>query len=152
MVCIKICCLHCRKVVLATNIAETSITINDIVYVINGGKAKEKTYDALNKIACLFPTWISKASCKQRRGRAGRVKPGVCYHMFPKAMHEHHFIDHQLPEIMRTPLEQLCLQIKSLRLGGEQIYSIYTAFCGLLFSVSRQLHSKVKLICSQCAT
>lgn len=103
---------------IATNIAETSITINDIVYVINAGKAKEKSYDALNNIACLFPTWISKASCKQRRGRAGRVQPGVCYHLFPKAMYEKCFKEHQLPEIMRTPLEELCLKIKSINLGG----------------------------------
>ncbi|GMH39242.1 hypothetical protein BSKO_07140 [Bryopsis sp. KO-2023] len=107
-----------RKVVLATNIAETSITINDIVYVVNGGKAKEKSYDALNKIACLFPTWVSKASCRQRRGRAGRVQSGVCYHMMPKPMFEQNFQDHQLPEIMRTPLEELCLQIKTLKLGS----------------------------------
>eukprot|EP00803_Ostreobium_quekettii_P005001 evm.model.scf_1088.2 EVM.evm.TU.scf_1088.2 scf_1088:8376-21349(-) len=107
-----------RKVVLATNIAETSITINDVVYVVNGGKAKEKSYDALNKVACLFPVWISQASCKQRRGRAGRVRPGVCYHMFPKPMHEDCMQEHQLPELQRTPLEELCLQIKSLGLGG----------------------------------
>jgi len=109
-----------RKVVLATNIAETSITINDIVYVVNAGKAKEKSYDALNKIACLFPTWISKASCTQRKGRAGRVQPGHVYHLFPRSMYEHCFMDHQLPEIMRTPLAELCLQIKSLGLGCMQ--------------------------------
>lgn len=110
----------CRKVVLATNLAETSITINDIVYVVNGGKAKEKSYDALNKIACLFPTWISKASCTQRKGRAGRVQPGHVYHLFPRKMYEDCFMDHQLPEIMRTPLAELCLQIKSLGLGSMQ--------------------------------
>lgn len=105
---------------LATNIAETSITINDIVYVINPGKAKEKSYDPLNKIACLFPTWISKASCTQRKGRAGRVQPGNVYHLFPRSMHEECFIEHQMPEIMRTPLAELCLQIKSLGLGSMQ--------------------------------
>eukprot|EP00210_Caulerpa_lentillifera_P002836 g2710.t1 len=112
--------LGIRKIVLATNIAETSITINDIVYVVNGGKAKEKSYDALNKIACLFPTWISKASCVQRRGRAGRVQSGMVFHLFPRAMYKDHFLDHQLPEIMRTPLAELCLQIKSLGLGSMQ--------------------------------
>lgn len=112
-----------RKVVLATNIAETSITINDIVYVVNGGKAKEKSYDALNKIACLYPVWISKAACKQRRGRAGRVRPGICYHLFPKPMFDDHMLEYQVPELQRTPLEELCLQIKSLGLGpGESGY------------------------------
>lgn len=55
----------CRKIVLATNIAETSITIDDVVYVIDCGKAKETSYDALNKLACLTPAWVSKASAHQ---------------------------------------------------------------------------------------
>lgn len=55
----------CRKIVLATNIAESSITIDDVVYVIDCGKAKETSYDALNKLACLLPSWISKASAHQ---------------------------------------------------------------------------------------
>ncbi|XP_058070140.1 DExH-box ATP-dependent RNA helicase DExH1 isoform X3 [Magnolia sinica] len=105
-----------RKIVLATNIAESSITIDDVVYVIDCGKAKETSYDALNKLACLLPSWISKASAHQRRGRAGRVQPGKCYRLYPKiiydAMHEY-----QLPEILRTPLQELCLHIKSLQLG-----------------------------------
>ena len=66
-----------RKVILATNIAETSITIDDVVYVVDCGKSKEKSYDALNDMACLLPAWISKASARQRRGRAGRVRPGA---------------------------------------------------------------------------
>lgn len=77
-----------RKIILATNIAETStqllniiyyltgITIDDVVYVVDGGIMKEKGYDAQNKISTFFPVWISKANSKQRRGRAGRVQPG----------------------------------------------------------------------------
>lgn len=57
--------LSFRKIVLATNIAESSITIDDVVYVIDCGKAKETSYDALNKLACLLPSWISKASAHQ---------------------------------------------------------------------------------------
>ncbi|KAI7981009.1 hypothetical protein LOK49_Contig81G00001, partial [Camellia lanceoleosa] len=64
-----------RKIVLATNIAETSITINDVVFVIDCGKAKETSYDALNNTPCLLPSWISKVSAKQKRKRAGRVQP-----------------------------------------------------------------------------
>ena len=63
-----------RKIVVATNIAETSITIDDIVFVVDTGKAKEKTYDPVNKLACLLPAWVSRASARQRRGRAGRVQ------------------------------------------------------------------------------
>ncbi|XVF76079.1 hypothetical protein PTKIN_Ptkin13bG0237300 [Pterospermum kingtungense] len=105
-----------RKIVLATNIAESSITIDDVVYVMDCGKAKETSYDALNKLACLLPSWISKASAHQRRGRAGRVQPGVCYRLYPKLIHDA-MLEYQLPEILRTPLQELCLHIKSLQLG-----------------------------------
>ncbi|XP_057960511.1 DExH-box ATP-dependent RNA helicase DExH5, mitochondrial isoform X2 [Malania oleifera] len=106
-----------RKIVLATNIAETSITINDVVFVVDCGKAKETSYDALNNTPCLLPSWISKVSAQQRRGRAGRVQPGECYHLYPRCVYEA-FADYQLPEILRTPLQSLCLQIKSLKLGS----------------------------------
>ncbi|GMG99510.1 hypothetical protein Nepgr_001350 [Nepenthes gracilis] len=106
-----------RKIVLATNMAEASITINDIVFVVDCGKAKETTYDALNNTPCLLPSWISKASARQRRGRAGRVQPGECYHLYPRCVYEA-FADYQLPELLRTPLNSLCLQIKSLQIGS----------------------------------
>ncbi|KAK2635298.1 hypothetical protein Ddye_030090 [Dipteronia dyeriana] len=106
-----------RKIVLTTNIAETSITINDVVFVIDCGKAKETSYDALNNTSCLLPSWISKVSAQQRRGRAGRVQPGECYYLYPRCVHAA-FAEYQLPEILRTPLQSLCLQIKSLKLGS----------------------------------
>ncbi|XP_027097273.2 DExH-box ATP-dependent RNA helicase DExH5, mitochondrial [Coffea arabica] len=106
-----------RKIILATNIAETSITIDDVVLVIDCGKAKETSYDALNNTPCLLPSWISKVSAKQRRGRAGRVQPGECYRLYPRCVYDA-FADYQLPEILRTPLQSLCLQIKSLKLGS----------------------------------
>ncbi|CAN1796383.1 DExH-box ATP-dependent RNA helicase DExH5, mitochondrial [Linum perenne] len=106
-----------RKIVLTTNIAETSITIDDVVFVIECGKAKETSYDALNNTPCLLPSWISKVSAQQRRGRAGRVQPGECYHLYPRCVYDA-FAEYQLPEILRTPLQSLCLQIKSLKLGS----------------------------------
>ncbi|XP_019627907.1 PREDICTED: ATP-dependent RNA helicase DHX36-like [Branchiostoma belcheri] len=106
-----------RKVVLATNIAETSITIDDVVYVVDCGQVKEKNFDITNNLATLQPVWISKASAKQRRGRAGRVQPGVCYHLFSR-LKESNMQEYQLPEILRTPLEELCLQIKLMKLGA----------------------------------
>ncbi|KAI3936817.1 hypothetical protein MKW98_021679 [Papaver atlanticum] len=106
-----------RKIVLATNMAETSITINDVVFVVDCGKAKESSYDALNNTPCLLPSWISKAAALQRRGRAGRVQPGECYRLYPKCVYDA-FADYQLPELLRTPLQSLCLQIKSLQLGS----------------------------------
>ncbi|CAN1298235.1 DExH-box ATP-dependent RNA helicase DExH3 [Linum perenne] len=106
-----------RKIVLATNMAEASITINDVVFVVDCGKAKETTYDALNNTPCLLPSWISQASARQRRGRAGRVQPGECYHLYPKCVYEA-FAEYQLPELLRTPLNSLCLQIKSLQVAS----------------------------------
>lgn len=106
-----------RKIVLATNMAEASITINDVVFVVDCGKAKETTYDALNNTPCLLPSWISQASARQRRGRAGRVQPGECYHLYPRCVYEA-FPEYQLPELLRTPLNSLCLQIKSLQVGS----------------------------------
>ncbi|KAG5229828.1 ATP-dependent RNA helicase [Salix suchowensis] len=106
-----------RKIVLATNMAETSITINDVVFVVDCGKAKETSYDAINNTPCLLPSWISKAAARQRRGRAGRVQPGECYHLYPRSVYDA-FADYQLPELLRTPLQSLCLQIKSLQLGS----------------------------------
>ncbi|XP_072113031.1 ATP-dependent DNA/RNA helicase DHX36 [Mobula birostris] len=105
-----------RKIVIATNIAETSITIDDVVHVIDGGKIKETHFDTQNNISTMAAEWVSKANAKQRKGRAGRVQPGSCYHLYD-GLRESLLDDYQLPEIMRTPLEELCLQIKILHLG-----------------------------------
>ncbi|CAG9462498.1 unnamed protein product [Pedinophyceae sp. YPF-701] len=106
-----------RKVVLATNIAETSITIDDVVYVVDTGLIKEKRYSALNKLSSLLPQWASQAAARQRRGRAGRVQPGRCFKLYPRAMHDEAMAPYQAPEMTRTSLEEICLQIKSLDLG-----------------------------------
>uniref|UniRef100_A0A2N9H5N6 RNA helicase n=1 Tax=Fagus sylvatica TaxID=28930 RepID=A0A2N9H5N6_FAGSY len=103
----------CRKIVLATNIAETAITIDDVVYVIDSGRMKEKSYDPYNNVSTLQSSWVSKASAKQREGRAGRCQPGVCYHLYSK-VRAASLPDFQLPEIKRIPIEELCLQVKLL--------------------------------------
>ncbi|KAK3254708.1 hypothetical protein CYMTET_36081, partial [Cymbomonas tetramitiformis] len=106
-----------RKVVIATNIAETSITIDDVVFVVDGCRVKENRYDPATRMASLDTVWISRASARQRRGRAGRVKPGYCFHLYSSEK-EGDLADFTQPEILRVPLEQLCLQIKALRLGN----------------------------------
>jgi ATP-dependent RNA helicase DHX36 len=73
-----------RKVVLATNIAETSITIDDIVFVVDCGKIKITNFDLESNLATLAPQWVSLANARQRRGRAGRVQAGQCYHLFTR--------------------------------------------------------------------
>ncbi|KAL0289636.1 UNVERIFIED_CONTAM: DExH-box ATP-dependent RNA helicase DExH3 [Sesamum angustifolium] len=90
-----------------------SMATSEQFFVVDCGKAKETTYDALNNTPCLLPSWISQASARQRRGRGGRVQPGECYHLYPRCVFEA-FAEYQLPELLRTPLNSLCLQIKSL--------------------------------------
>ncbi|TRY69262.1 hypothetical protein TCAL_13343 [Tigriopus californicus] len=105
-----------RKIVIATNIAETSITIDDVVFVVDCGKIKMTNYDPKSNLATLKPEWVAEANARQRRGRAGRVQPGICYHLFTKsrAMTLDKFVQ---PEMLRTKLEELVLQIKSLGFG-----------------------------------
>ena len=110
-----------RKIVLSTNIAETSLTIEDVAFVVDTGRAKEKDYDPHLKTSTLQATWISKASSKQRKGRAGRTKAGVCFHLFSTRRHE--FLrDFAESELLRTPLEEMCLMCKKLGLapGGPE--------------------------------
>ncbi|ACO70515.1 predicted protein [Micromonas commoda] len=105
-----------RKVVMATNIAETSITIDDVVFVIDSGRVRETQYDPTSRMSSLVTAWCSRASSRQRRGRAGRVREGYCFHLYSSAR-ESKLADFTTPEILRTPLDALCLQIKILRLG-----------------------------------
>ncbi|KAL8740859.1 MAG: hypothetical protein Q9190_006483 [Brigantiaea leucoxantha] len=102
----------CRKIILATNIAETSITIPDIQYVIDTGKVRLNTYDSLRRITSLDVTWISKSNSKQRSGRAGRVQDGNYYALFSKERHES-FRTTGLPEILRSDLQEVCLNVKA---------------------------------------
>ncbi|XP_064611599.1 ATP-dependent DNA/RNA helicase DHX36-like [Liolophura sinensis] len=105
-----------RKIVIATNIAETSITIDDVVYVIDCGKIKVKNFVPESNLTTLEPHWVSVANARQRRGRAGRVQPGECYHMFTR-LKLSQMEEYLKPEILRTRLEEICLQIKLLKLG-----------------------------------
>lgn len=102
-----------RKVVVATNVAETSITIDDIVAVIDSGKVKETSFDPQNSMRKLEETWASRAACKQRRGRAGRVQEGKCYKLYTQNL-EAQMAERPDPEIRRVPLEQLCLSVRAM--------------------------------------
>ncbi|CEP19067.1 hypothetical protein [Parasitella parasitica] len=105
---------HVRKIVVATNVAETSITIEGVVYVIDSGRVKETQFAAANNMMHLVETWASRASCKQRRGRAGRTRPGKCFKLFTRETDQHKMRAQQVPELLRTPLEQLCLTVKAM--------------------------------------
>jgi ATP-dependent RNA helicase DHX57 len=107
-----------RKVVVATNIAETSVTIDDVRYVIDTGRAKEMGYDSARGLSVLADAWISRAASMQRRGRAGRTAPGACFALFSRRGRAN-LTPHQPPEMLRTPLQQLCLNIKALTPSGD---------------------------------
>uniref|UniRef100_A0A6M2EC61 RNA helicase n=1 Tax=Populus davidiana TaxID=266767 RepID=A0A6M2EC61_9ROSI len=106
-----------RKVIIATNIAETSLTIDDVVYVIDCGKHKENRYNPQKKLTSMVEDWISQANARQRRGRAGRVKPGICFCLYTHHRFEKLMRPYQVPEMLRMPLVELSLQIKLLSLG-----------------------------------
>ncbi|TGZ80544.1 hypothetical protein EX30DRAFT_349379 [Ascodesmis nigricans] len=103
-----------RKIIAATNVAETSITIEDVVAVIDTGKVKETTYDPQNSVVKLTEVWASLAACKQRRGRAGRVRAGHCYKLFTRTAEVDKMPERPEPEMRRVPLEQTCLGVKAM--------------------------------------
>jgi pre-mRNA-splicing factor ATP-dependent RNA helicase DHX16 len=103
-----------RKVVLATNIAETSLTIDGIVYVIDPGFVKENVYNPATGMSNLVVVPCSRASANQRSGRAGRVGPGKCFRLYTKFAYMNEMDESTTPEIQRTNLNGLVLQLKAL--------------------------------------
>jgi ATP-dependent RNA helicase DHX57 len=127
---------HRWKIVAATNVAEvrgmtvnfnfalvsnvydqTSITIDDVIYVVDSGKVKETSYDPENGLSRLSEIWITRAAGRQRRGRAGRTQPGTCYKLYTRRQ-EGQFGQFPIPEIKRVPLESIALSVKVAK-GGE---------------------------------
>jgi pre-mRNA-splicing factor ATP-dependent RNA helicase DHX16 len=105
---------NARKVVLATNIAETSLTIDGIVYVIDPGFVKENVYNPRTGMESLVVTPCSRASAGQRAGRAGRVGPGKCFRLYTKWAFYNELEENTTPEIQRTNLSGVVLMLKSL--------------------------------------
>ena len=105
---------NCRLCVVATNVAETSLTIPNIKYVVDTGKIKMKFYDKVTGVSTFKICWTSKASAEQRSGRAGRTAPGHCYRLYSSAVFNDEFSKFAEPEIARKPVEDLILQMKDL--------------------------------------
>ncbi|KAM9853793.1 putative ATP-dependent RNA helicase DHX34 [Aulostomus maculatus] len=105
-----------RKCIISTNIAETSVTIDGVRFVVDSGKVKEMSFDPKAKMQRLQEFWISRASSEQRKGRAGRTGPGVCYRLYAESDYDA-FASYAVPEIHRVALDSLVLQMKSMGLG-----------------------------------
>ncbi len=101
----------------ATNIAETGITIPDITCVIDTGKHREMRFDEKRQISRLVETFIARSNAAQRRGRAGRVQSGLCFHLFTKVRHDTKMAAHPDPEIIRLSLSDLALRIKIMKVN-----------------------------------
>lgn len=100
-----------RKIVVATNVAETSLTVDGVVFVVDSGQAKQRQFNPRNRVETLKKTTISKASAQQRAGRAGRTRPGKCYRLYTRAKYEA-MPENATPEIMRFNLGSIVLQLK----------------------------------------
>uniref|UniRef100_A0A182J6Q0 RNA helicase n=1 Tax=Anopheles atroparvus TaxID=41427 RepID=A0A182J6Q0_ANOAO len=110
-----------RKCIVSTNIAETSVTIDGIRFVVDSGKVKEMSYDPTTKMQRLKEFWISKASAEQRKGRAGRTGPGICYRLYDEKQF-YDFDAYTTAEILKVPLESLLLQMISMGLPNARLF------------------------------
>ena len=113
-----------RLVVVATNVAETSLTIPGITYVVDTGREKVKNYNHSNGMETYEVQWISKASTAQRAGRAGRTGPGHCYRLYSSAVFNNILPDFSVAEISKVPVEGVILLMKSMDI--DKVGSIYT--------------------------
>lgn len=99
---------------MSTNIAETSLTIDGVVFVIDPGFAKQKVYNPRIRVESLLVSPISKASAQQRAGRAGRTRPGKCFRLYTEKAYKNEMQDNTYPEILRSNLGSVVLQLKKL--------------------------------------
>lgn len=103
-----------RKCIVSTNIAETSLTIDGVVYVVDPGFSKQKVYNPRIRVESLLVSPISKASAQQRAGRAGRTRPGKCFRLYTEEAFKKELIDQSYPEILRSNLSSTVLELKKL--------------------------------------
>ncbi|KAI9849322.1 MAG: hypothetical protein M1837_004782 [Sclerophora amabilis] len=116
-----------RKVIAATNIAEASVTIPDIVYVIDCGFVKLRAFNPSTGIETLTATPVSKASASQRAGRAGRTKPGKCFRLYTEAVYNSELPESTVPEIQRSNLAPVLLQLKALGIDNIARFDFLTS-------------------------
>ncbi|XP_057251447.1 probable pre-mRNA-splicing factor ATP-dependent RNA helicase DEAH4 [Beta vulgaris subsp. vulgaris] len=112
---------NCRRFIVATNIAETSLTVDGVVYVIDSGYVKQRQYNPSTGMYSLDVVKISRVQANQRAGRAGRTRPGKCYRLYPYVVYKDEFMEAAVPEIQRTSLGGSVLYLKTLDLPGIDI-------------------------------
>ena len=108
-----------RKVVVSTNIAETSVTIDGVVYVVDPGFSKQKVYNPRTRVESLLVTPISRAAAQQRCGRAGRTRPGKCFRLYTESAFKNDLQEQTYPEILRSKMETVVLTL--LKLGVQDL-------------------------------
>ncbi|GJR85259.1 probable pre-mRNA-splicing factor ATP-dependent RNA helicase DEAH4 [Tanacetum coccineum] len=111
----------CRRIIVATNIAETSLTVDGVVYVIDSGYVKQRQYNPATGMYSLDVVEISRVQANQRAGRAGRTRPGKCYRLYPLAVYHDNLLEATVPEIQRSSLAGSVLYLKSLDLPDIDI-------------------------------
>uniref|UniRef100_A0A0A1XCG5 RNA helicase n=1 Tax=Zeugodacus cucurbitae TaxID=28588 RepID=A0A0A1XCG5_ZEUCU len=104
----------CRLCIVSTNVAETSLTIPNIKYVVDSGRQKTRLYDKITGVSAFVVTYTSKASADQRAGRAGRVSAGHCYRLYSSAVYNHDFMDFSQPDMQKRPVDDLMLQMRCM--------------------------------------
>ena len=115
-----------RRIILATNIAETSITIPDVVYVIDTAKIKEQRYDPERRISSLVTAWVGSSNLNQRAGRAGRHRPGEYYGILSKANADR-LNPYQTVEMKRADLSNVVMHVKALNFSGLSVEEVLAA-------------------------
>uniref|UniRef100_A0A8C5BYX9 RNA helicase n=1 Tax=Gadus morhua TaxID=8049 RepID=A0A8C5BYX9_GADMO len=110
-----------RKIILSTNIAESSVTVPDVKYVIDFCLARHLVCDNETNYQSLRLTWASKTNCNQRKGRAGRVSKGYCYRMITKDFWENDIPEYMVPEMLVAPLTSIMLKVKLLDMGNPRV-------------------------------
>lgn len=111
----------CRRIIVSTNIAETSLTVDGVVYVIDTGYVKQRQYNPSTGMYSLDVVQISRVQADQRAGRAGRTRPGKCYRLYPSSVYHEELLDATVPEIQRSSLAGTVLYLKSLNLPDIDI-------------------------------
>ncbi|TIA86953.1 hypothetical protein E3P99_03496 [Wallemia hederae] len=112
-----------RRIILSTNVAETSVTIPDVVYVVDAARVKEKRYDAERHMSQLVSAWVGKSNLNQRAGRAGRHREGEYYGVLSKRRYES-LAAHQTVEMKRVDLSEVVLRVKALNFPGLEVEDV----------------------------